>query len=155
MDKDAILRALEEMATILEIAEASPFEVMAYRNGAQNLDDWDGDLAQAVAEGTLTDIPGIGKKLSAVIGELVTTGASTEHRRLRGLFPESLLELLAVPGLGAKKIRALHRQLGIDSLDSLERAAHDQRIRGLRGFGARSEERILTGVERARRYGRR
>lgn len=155
LDKQAILGVLREMADILEIADASVFEVMAYRNGAANLEDWDGDLHAAVREGTLTDLPGIGKGLSAVITDLATSGESAEHRRLRGLFPTTLLELLAVPGLGTRKVRSLHSQLGIDSLDALEAAARAQQIRELQGFGAKSEERILSGIERARRFGRR
>ena len=155
MDKPDVVAVLKEMASILEITGANRFEVMAYQNGADNLEDWEGDLATAVEEGTLTELPGIGKGLSAIITELAREGRSAEHERLRGLIPMSLLELLAVPGLGARKIQRLHLELGVASLDELERAAQEQRIRALKGFGARSEERILSGVERARRYGRR
>jgi DNA polymerase (family 10) len=155
MEKTDVVRVLEEMAILLELADASPFEVMAFHNGARNLEEWEGDLRAAAVDKTLAEIPGIGKGLSAVISELVLDGRSAEHDRLRGLFPAGLLELLRVPGLGPKKVKALHRELGIDSLDGLERAAREQRIRGLKGFGPRSEERIITGVERARQYGTR
>ncbi len=154
MDKAQIVRALEQMGDILELSEANPFEVMAYRNGAQSLDEWEGDLGDAVQQGTLTDLPGVGKGLSSVIGELVSTGRSVEHDRLQGLFPEGLLELLLIPGLGPKKVRTLYRELGIHSVAGLEYSLKQQEIRTLRGFGAKSEERILKSLERARHYGK-
>ena len=155
MDKSEVVRILEEMASILEIAEANRFEVLAYRNGAQNLADWEGDLGAAVSDGSLREIHGIGKRLARVISDLVLQGRSEEHDRLRGLYPDTLLDLLAVSGLGPKTIRMLYEQLGVDGLDGLEAAAKEQKIRNLKGFGARSEERILARVERARRHGRR
>lgn len=150
MNKTEVIRILEDMAVLLELADANPFEVMAFRNGAQNLEDWEGDLVQAVSGETLTDIHGIGKGLAGVIAELVSTSTSKKYDELRSLFPETLPDLLRVPGLGIKKVKILYEQLGIDTLDSLAQAAQGQRIRGLNGFGPRSEERILTGVERAR-----
>lgn len=155
MDKSAIARVLEEMGDILELSEANPFQIQAYRNGAQNLLDWEGDLAAAVQEKSLTEIPGIGKGLSAVISDLVTTGRSEEHEALKARFPDGLLDLLSVPRLGPKRIRQLHVELGVDGLDSLERAVHEKRLRSLRGFGAKSEERLIRGIDRARRYPKR
>ena len=154
MDKAEVVRTLEEMAEILELTEANPFQIMAYRNGAQSLDDFDGDLGQAVREKSLTDLPGIGKGLSAMISDLVLTGRSDECERLRSLLPGKLRELLHVPRLGPKRIRRLNQELGVDSVEALEAAAREGRIRGLKGFGAKTEEEILRGIERARRYGR-
>ena len=153
MDKAEIVRILEEMAVILEISEANPFEIMAYRNGARSIEDWEGDLSRAVQENSLTDISGIGKGLAGVITDLVLEGVSSEHRRLLGLFSEKLLDLLKLSGLGPKKIKTLNKELGIDGLDSLEQAAREKRIRSLKGFGPKSEERILAGIERFRRSG--
>ena len=152
MEKNQIVTVLEEMSLLLELAEANAFEIMAYRNGAQSLDDWQGDLEEAIERGALTEIHGIGKGLAAVITDLARTGRSKKHDDLKGQFPQRLLELMRVPGLGVKKIRTLHRELHIDSLDALEQAARNGEIRALPGFGARSEERILSGVARARRY---
>lgn len=147
MDKKAIIRALSEMADILEIVEANPFQIMAYRNGAQTLEEYDDDLEAAVRERTLTDLPGIGKGLSAVISDLLSTGSSTERDRVRGLVPEGLPELLRVPRLGPRRVRRLHAELGIDSLETLEAAARENRLRAMKGFGATTEERILRGIE--------
>ena len=152
MDKDRIVAVLDEMALLLELAEANPFEIAAFRNGARNLEDWPGDLEEAVAAGSLTEIDGIGKGIAAVVTDLVRDGRSSKHDTLRGQFPERILELTRVPGLGVKKIKRLYRELDVDSLDALEQAARNGRIRALPGFGAKSEERILSGVERARRY---
>ena len=151
MDKSAVIEALEEIAFLLELSDSGPFEVLAFRNGARSLDDWEGDLHAAVRDGRLTDIYGVGKGIASVVSELVTTGGSARHDELRTGFPDGILELRFVPGLGVKKIRALHRELGIGSLDALEAAAREGRIRELAGFGAKSEERMMSGVERARR----
>ena len=152
MDRDRVVAALDEMAVLLELAEANPFEIAAFRNGARNLEDWPGDLDAAVAEGSLTEIDGIGKGIAAVVTDLVRDGRSSKHQALREQFPERILELTRVPGLGVKKIRRLYQELDVDGLDTLEQAARDGRIRALAGFGAKSEERILSGIERARRY---
>lgn len=146
LEKRDIVRVLREMSTLLEIAGANPFEIMAFQNGAENIDEWPGDLAAAVKDETLTEIPGIGKGLSRVISELVTTGKSEAHQELREKFPPGLPAVLKVPGLGPKKIKALYEQLEIGSLQDLEQAATEQRIRELKGFGAKTEESILKGI---------
>ncbi len=146
MDKAAIVAALQEMADILEISGANPFQIMAYRNGAAILDEFEGDLGEAVAQRTLTSLDGIGKGLSAVISDLHLTGRSAERDRVRALVPEGLPELLRVPRLGPKRVLRLHRELGIDGIDALEEAARRERIRALKGFGAGTEERILRGI---------
>lgn len=152
MDKDDVVRIIGDIATLLEFAEANAFEVMAFRNGADNLDDWDGDLEQAVTDQTLTDINGVGKGIAGVVSELVQTGRAKKYDDLIQVFPASILELKKVPGLGVKKIKLLNNELGIDSLDALETAAKAQKVRALKGFSASSEERLITGVEQARRY---
>ena len=154
VDLDEVVRTLEEMGDILEITDANPFQIMAYRNGAQSLAEWEGDLERACREGKLTEIEGIGKGLSAMIGDLVLHGRSEACERLRGTVPGTLRDLLQVPRLGPKRIRKLHRELGVSSIEGLEAAAREGRIRTLAGFGPKSEEQILSGIDRARRYGR-
>jgi len=151
MERAGIVRVLEEMADLLELSEANPFEVRAHRNGARSLLEWEGDLAAAGRDGTLTKIPGIGKGLAAVIAELLERGSSTEHGRLRAVFPVGFVELLGVSGLGPKRLRVLHREIGIDNLDKLEEAARAGRIRSLSGFGEKLEAGLIRGVERLRR----
>src|SRR5262245_43155150 len=123
MHKDDVTAALRELADLLEITDANPFEVMAYRNGAAALADWFGDLEECVAKGTLTEIPSVGKGLSQVISELVRSGTSSELARVRGLVPAGLPTLLRIRGLGPKRVRALWRELDVASPDDLRRAA--------------------------------
>jgi DNA polymerase (family 10) len=154
MDKSEVVATLEEMADILELTDANPFQIQAYRNGAASLDDWDGDVTRAAREGSLVELPGIGKGLSTAIADLVLRGRSEQCDRLRSLVPSTLRELLHVPRLGPKRIRRLRDELGVESVSGLESAAKEGRIRSLKGFGPKSERQILEGIDRARRYGR-
>ena len=148
MNKQRVIWVLKEMGDLLEIGEGNSFEIMAYRNAGRALDDWDGDLEVAVTEGSLSFIPRIGKGISRIITELVRDGRSTEHERIGGMFPPGLPELLKLSGIGPKKVKALWRELGIESLNALERAARDGKVRALRGFGLKTEERILGSIDR-------
>ncbi len=150
MDKDQVIRVLREMGDLLEIAGENPFEILAYRNGARSLDGWEGDLAAAVEDECLTDLEGIGKGLSRIITELVREGRSREHERIRGLFPPRLPDLLTLSGIGPKRVKALWTELGIDSLEALETAAREGRVSSLKGFGRKTEERIIASMERRR-----
>jgi DNA polymerase (family 10) len=147
MQKDEVVSVLREMADLLEITQANPFEVMAYRNGAQSLEDWFGDLDEAAAGATLTDIPAVGKGLARVISDLVRSGSSDELARVRGLVPPGLPALLRVRGLGPKRVGALWRELGVEGTDDLRRAAAEGSVQSLRGFGAKIVERILSGLD--------
>ena len=151
MDKSDIARTLRDMAVLIELAAGSHWEIMAYQNGADQLEEWSGDLQQAVRDETLTDIPGIGKGLAKVIGQLVREGRSDTRDALLSQFPPDLPDVLLVPGLGPKKVKALHDELGIGSLEDLEAAARQERIRTLKGFGARTEETILSKLDVARK----
>ena len=148
MNRDEVTRALKEIGDLLEIGEAGTFEVMAYRNGARALEAWEGDFAAAVRDGSLTEISGIGKGLSQVITELVVDGRSAEQERVRGLFPAGLPDLLTLPGLGPKKVRALWKALQVESLAELEAASRDGRVEALKGFGKKTVERVLATIER-------
>ena len=147
MQKDDVVSVLREMADLLEITDANTFEVMAYRNGSQALEDWFGDLEDAVAEASLTDISGVGKGLSQVISDLVRTGSSEQLDRVRGLVPPELPRLLRVRGLGPKRVRSLWKELGVESPADLRKAASQGSVQALRGFGAKTVERILSGLD--------
>jgi uncharacterized protein YecE (DUF72 family) len=147
MQKDEVIGILREMADLLEITEANAFEVMAHRNAAAALEDWYGDLEEAVANSTLTDIPSIGKGLSRLITDLVRLGSSDELVRVRSLVPPELPTLLRVRGLGPKRVRALWRELGVESPRDLRQAAAVGRVQALRGFGAKTVEGILAGLD--------
>jgi uncharacterized protein YecE (DUF72 family) len=145
--KEDVVRTLREMGDLLEITDANAFEVMAFRNGAQSLDDWYGDLEETVAAEKLTEIPAIGKGLSKIIADLVRTGSSDELVRVRSLVPPELPRLLRVRGLGPKRVRTLWRELGVENPSDLRREAAAGRVQALRGFGAKTVEGFLAGLD--------
>jgi uncharacterized protein YecE (DUF72 family) len=148
MDKTQVIERLLEMADLLEITDANVFEMMAHRNAARSLEDWWGDLEEAVQRGTLTEIPAIGKGLARVVTDLVTTESSAELERLRGLVPPELTRLLRVRGLGPKRVRMLWRELGVESPAQLKVAAESGQVQTLRGFGPKLVQQILTSLPR-------
>jgi len=146
MDKHAIAAVLAEIGTLLELQGENPFRARAFYGAARVIEGLSGDVAELVRTGELAKIKGIGPATAEVARELVETGVSTMHRELREATPAGLFEVLEVPGLGARRIHTLHRELGIASLDDLERAAVEGRIAGLAGFGVKTQEKILEGV---------
>ncbi|WP_081087785.1 DNA polymerase/3'-5' exonuclease PolX [Burkholderia stagnalis] len=136
-----------EIADLLEIQGANPFRVRAYRNASRTLADYDRDVATMVAHGDdLDDIPTIGTDLAAKLHEIVTTGTCELHQELRRELPPAILELLDVPGLGPKRVRALRAALHIETLEQLANAAKDRKIRDVPGFGAETEAHIQAAV---------
>lgn len=154
MDNFAIARILREIADLLEIKNDNPFKIRAYRNGADIAANHPHELALLDAA-ALREIPGIGKDLATRIREIAETGDAAFHRELVAEFPATVLDLLHLQGVGPKTVATLYRELNIHTLDDLERAATDGRIRELRGMGARKESLILKALEeRKRRAGR-
>ncbi len=155
MENLAIARVLAEIGDLLEIKNENPFKIRAYRNAADAIVH----LAESAASLTPADrlaIPGIGKDLAAKIAELVETGTCRYHRELLEEFPPTILDLLHLQGVGPKTVALLYRGLEIRTLDDLERAAREGRIRALKGMGAKKETLILHALqERQRVAGRR
>jgi len=151
LDNAAIARVLREIADLLELKNENAFKIRAYRNGADIVGNHPHDLARLDAA-ALREIPGIGKDLSARIRELGETGTSTYHQELAAEFPPSVLDLLHLQGLGPKTVATLYRELGIRTLDDLQQAATDGRIRRLRGMGIKKEALILKALEERARY---
>ncbi len=151
MDNLAIARILREIADLLEIKNDNPFKIRAYRNGADTVANHPHELAALDAVG-LREIPGIGKDLAARILEIAATGDAAYHRELVAEFPPTILDLLHLQGVGPKTVATLYRELDIRTLDDLQQAATDGRIRSLRGMGARKEALILKALEERRRH---
>jgi len=147
MQKEQIVESLKEMADLLEILEASRFEYSAFRNAAGALDDWSGDLTKAVETDAVTEIPTIGKGTAKVICELAVNGESEDLNAVRAQVPEELPHLLRFRGLGPKRVRALWKELGIESPADLERAIADESIKSLKGFGAKTVDSLQSSVE--------
>ncbi|MGE5241146.1 MAG: DNA polymerase/3'-5' exonuclease PolX [Bacteroidota bacterium] len=143
-----IAAVFEEIADLLEIENANPFRVRAYRNAARQLQGMGVPAADMLAKGeNLTELPGIGDDLAAKIRELVETGKCQFLEKLRKKTPPTITELLKMPGLGPKRVRTLYHELDVQTLQQLARAARDGRIRALPGFGEKTERTILEAIE--------
>ena len=151
MDNLAIARILREIADLLEIKNDNPFKIRAYRNGADIAANHPHDLARLDEIG-LREIPGIGKDLASRIREMADTGDTAYHRELIAEFPPTILDLLHLQGVGPKTVAVLYRELGVRTLDDLEAAAKDGRVRALRGMGAKKESLILKALEERKRF---
>ncbi len=151
MDNFGIARILREIADLLEIKNDNPFKIRAYRNGADIVANHPHALAQLDAP-ALREIPGIGKDLAARIREIADTGGAEFHRELVAEFPPTVLDLLHLQGVGPKTVATLYRELDVRTLDDLERAAGDGRIRALRGMGVKKEALILKALEEHKRH---
>ena len=152
MDKSQVADILDEIATLLELKGENVFKTRAYRAGARTIESLPEDLGQLVAEDRLSGIPGIGDALRQKITELVTTGHLVYHDELKATFPPGVFELLQIPGLGPKKVKALLEQLGVSDVATLEQACHDHRVAALTGFGAKTEANLLLSIAQRRTY---
>lgn len=151
VDKTPVVKALQEMSAFLQIKGENSFKTRAYDIAAERIAGLTEDLADLVAQKRLTTLPGIGESIAKKIEELVTTGKLSALDELKATYPPKMLELMHVQDLGPKKAKVLFEQLGVGSIDELEKACHEHRIRDLKGFGAKSEEKLLAGVAFARR----
>ena len=151
MDNLAIARILAEIGDLLEIKGENPFKIRAYRNAAETVAHETRRVAGLTSAERL-ELQGIGKDLAAKIGELVDTGASRYHQELLQEFPPTVLDLLHLQGVGPKTVARLYGDLGIRTLEELEQAARDGRIREMKGMGAKKEALILKALEEQRRF---
>ena len=155
MDNLAIARVLAEIGDLLEIKGENPFKIRAYRNASETVAHETRRVASLTAAERVA-LPGIGKDIAAKIGELADTGTIRYHQDLLQEFPPTILDLLNLQGVGPKTVARLHELLGISTLQELEAAARDGRIRAMKGMGAKKEALILKALEdQARFIGRR
>jgi len=146
MNKKDVAKALEEIATLMELSGENPFKTRSYTNGARTIESLDEDLETLVKEKRLRELKGVGEALEQKIEELVTTGKLRFLEDLRAQFPPSLFELLEIPGLGPKRIKQLHDDLGIDSLEKLEAACQGDDLAKIKGFGPKMVAKLLEGI---------
>ena len=147
----AVADVLERHGRLLEIAGESPFRTRAFTRAADSLRLYPERVAEVAAEGRLREIPGIGEGISAAIIQILETGSFDAHRHLTDRIPETVAELTAIPGIGAKTALRLHSDLGVDSLAALEAALVSGRVRTAKGLGARAEAAMLAGIEAVQR----
>jgi DNA polymerase (family 10) len=150
MDKKKVAAILDEMGTLLELQGANPFKSRAFHTASRALEGVTQDLHALAESGGLLEIKGIGKSIAQIITDLVTTGHSREYTELREQFPSGVLDMLRIQGLGPKKVKILFETLKISSLEKLEEAARAGRLEDLDGFGKKTQENILAGIEALR-----
>src|SRR6202140_1117629 len=136
--KEETIELLETIARLLELKGENPFKVRAYTNAARALETFSGNFQTTVAEDKLGELNGIGDAITKKIFEYVQTGRVEYFEKLRAEFPETIIELFEITGLGGKKVKALYEQLGVKTIVELETAAKDGRISALPGFGAKT-----------------
>lgn len=145
MTKEEVSEILDEIATLLELKGENPFRANAYRNAGRTVKNLPGDISDLVRQGKLTGVPGIGSTLREQITTLVTTGHLPLYEELKASIPEGALQMLRLPGIGPKKVRAL-QEAGITDLDQLKKACESGRVAAMKGFGEKTQQKILEGL---------
>jgi DNA polymerase (family 10) len=143
-----VARIFNQMADLLEIDAANPFRVRAYRNAARTLSSLGKSVSEMVEKGEdLSELPGIGEDLAGKIREIVETGSLSQLEEVEEKTPAELSKLMKIPGLGPKRVGLLHKELGISSIEDLQKRAEEKKIGELKGFGKKTEATILEGVQ--------
>ena len=153
MEKQGAAKILEEIAVLLELKGENTFKSRAYYNAARTVEMLGEDeLEKLISEDKLKDVKGIGSAINEKLVELVSTGSLSYYEELKKSVPDGLLEILKVPGLGPRKVRSLYEMLEITTLAELEYACRENRLVKLKGFGKKTQDNILEGIEFIRRY---
>lgn len=157
MQNAEIAKFFDSMADLLEIQNANPFRVRAYRNGARTIGDSPESIAAIVSDPNrnLQDLQGIGADLAAKIKVIVETGRLPQLEELQQQVPAGVVEMLRIQGLGPKKVNALFTELGITSLEMLKAAAEEGKVAEMKGFGAKTAKIILEGLQNIAQSGQR
>jgi DNA polymerase (family 10) len=152
VDKGDIIVLLNKIGKLLEIKGESPFKSRAYFNAAALLETLSEDMGTLIEEDRLKDLKGIGNALNKKITEFYRTGRLEYYESLKKEYPESLLEILNVPGVGPKKVGTLYKQFGIKTVGELEYACIENRLTELPGFGEKTQKKILDGIKQYKKY---
>ncbi len=146
MTKEQITSVLERIAILLELKDENPFKIRAYTNAARAIETFGGNITNFQDEEALAKIPGIGKSIAEKIKELAATGSLKYFEELSAEFPPGIMELFSLSGLGAKKIKGLYDQLGISSIEQLQKACEDGRVAELPGFGETTQQKLCDAI---------
>lgn len=146
LDNRTVEARLTDIARVLDLRGENPFKVRAYENAARAIASLEDDISVVVRERRLSKIPGIGQSIGDKVTELVETGKLAYLEEIKQGIPPGVFELLRVQGLGPKKTKALWEQLGVTSLEALDAACRQGRVAGLKGFGDKTQEKILAGL---------
>ncbi|MDP6959666.1 MAG: helix-hairpin-helix domain-containing protein, partial [Planctomycetota bacterium] len=146
MNNNQVADTLETVGKIMEVLGENPFKVRAHTNGARTIRTESTPVSELVADKSLGDLPGIGKALEEKITELVETGKLAYLEELKKSVPPGILEMLRVPSLGPKKVHTLWKEQEISTLKTLEEACKEDKLSSLKGFGKKTQEKILEGI---------
>jgi DNA polymerase (family 10) len=146
MTKEHIAGVLEKIATLLELKNENPFKIRAYSNAARAIETFGANVSNFQDEEAVAKIPGIGKSIAQKIKELAESGSLEYFQELSAEFPAGILELFSLSGLGAKKIKALYDQLGISSIEELQKACEQGRLAELPGFGETTQQKLCDAI---------
>ncbi|MCX7824535.1 MAG: DNA polymerase/3'-5' exonuclease PolX [Verrucomicrobiae bacterium] len=152
MDKAKVAEILDEIGTLLDLKGENPFKVRAYHNAARLISGLQQDLGELIETGRLGELKGIGEALTEKITELWKTDRLKYYDDLKASLPRGLVEMIAIPGFGPKRAQIVYRKLKVDSIEKLEAACRDGRVAALDGFGEKSQEKILQGIEQLRKF---
>jgi DNA polymerase (family 10) len=152
MTHSEVAALLDETADILDILGENPFKSRAHRAAARVIETLSGNLYNLVASGELLEVKGIGQGLFHKIKTLLETGSFPPEDDVKSRLPEGLLDLLRIPGMGPKKVKAVYERLNIKNIGELEYACSENRLSELDGFGAKSQEKILQGIRNLKKY---
>jgi DNA polymerase (family 10) len=155
MEKNDIASVLDEIATFMELTGENPFKIRAYSAGARILENMTEDLGELIDSGKLADIPGLGEALVDKITTLRRDGVLPFHQKLKASIPAGLLEVMQIPGLGPKKVRALWTLLAVEDLAKLKEVCESGAVTELKGFGEKTQDKILEGIKNRIAYGKR
>lgn len=146
MTREDLADVLENIALLLELKGENPFKIRAYRTGAETVVQYPGDIVEKAKADELEGIKGIGDALRQKLHELASTGKLQYWETLRAEFPETIFELFHLQGLGPKKVKALHDELGVASISDLKTACESGKVAALPGFGKKSEDKLLEAI---------
>lgn len=146
MSKDEVAAALDEIGTLLALQGENDFRTKAYHNAARTITQLQGDIKTLIDDGTLKKARGIGEALLEKISTLVSTGELPYLTKLRRDVPQGLRDMLRIPGLGPKKVMVLHHELGIETIDKLQQECEAGNVTKLKGFGDKTQDKILEGI---------
>ncbi|MGC8886721.1 MAG: DNA polymerase/3'-5' exonuclease PolX [Verrucomicrobiia bacterium] len=152
MDKEQVAAILNEIGILLELKGENPFKTRAYTNAARALEATTEPLEKLIEENRLSELKGVGESIQKKITELVTTGKLQYYEELKASIPPGLVEMLMIPGLGPKKVKALNERLGIETIEQLEQACKEGKVAQLDGFGEKTQSKILEGIAFRRQY---
>jgi DNA polymerase (family 10) len=154
MDNNQVAAIFYEVADILDL-QGVAFKPNAYRRAARSIESLEEEVSKIASEGHLTDIPGVGESVAKKIQEILQTGELSYLKRLRDQIPPGLLQLVSIPDVGPKTAMLLNRELGIENLNQLKKAAEEHKLRSLKGFGEKSEDKIIQGIKTLESKGKR